>query len=569
MQRRKHVQFSWLWRWHNLLVGFVAFAGIGMALAAAYFTVPGSQSVLASGSENVVGWVWADPIGWISLNDSNLDSGGGSYGVNVDLTTGLMNGFGWSENAGWVCFGNSCAHPDCAGSVPPSSPRYQSYSAELLPPPLQAGDTVRNFHGWAKVCNEGEAGWISLNCEDPAPSACGIYAYRVPYDMSTHYFEDSNAGGSPSNGTSFAWNGNTDESGFGYIDFHLAALTVPPENTDLVCADNLDNDTDGAIDCADNDCSLTVPCAPPPPDLTEDQCPLGTADLCCSDNVDNEGDGPRDCDDSDCRGTSSMCTVAWLKTSYGNVYAQKGIESIAAPAAQYNATYCLSYTDGRVVGFASQADCLVSSSALSLPNSSEGYKGSLGSIDVIGIENGRYGAVQQIADGSALPNTLDGKIYIYSGGGTLVLPAKNFQNGMGQTGRGNGLLFVKGADLTISANMSYAAPVIQDYLRNLSSFGVIVTRDPLTGAGGHIYIDPNVDTVVGAYFAETAIESGVSARPLTVYGLMASRQLVFGRTGGTAETAAETVIFDGRAVANPPPGMQDIGKSLPKTKDAF
>ncbi|MBU1908324.1 hypothetical protein KKF59_04345, partial [Patescibacteria group bacterium] len=57
--------------------------------------------------------------------------------------------------------------------------------------------------------------------------------------------------------------------------------------------------------------------------------------------------------------------------------------------------------------------------------------------------------------------------------------------------------------------------------------------------------------------------------PLQAYGLFASRALVFERTSGTAATAAETVTFDGRAVANPPPGMQDIGKSLPTAKDAF
>jgi hypothetical protein len=541
---------------------------MGMALAAAFFTLPRSAPVIAAASDNVLGWAWTDPIGWISLNDLNAGSGGGTYGVNVDLSTGAMNGFAWSENAGWVCFGSSCSHPDCSGVVPTSIPAYNSMTAQVTPAPYSPGGSIRNAHGWAKVCNEGSLGWISLNCNDLSPSACASYPYRAPFSMSTHYFEDTTGGGSPTNGTSFGWNGNTDGTGFGYVDFHLARVVVPAENTDPTCSDGLDNDLDGSVDCVDSSCSVAPICVPIPP-LTEDQCPLGTADLCCSDGNDNEGDTVYDCDDTDCQGTASMCTISWLKTRFGNVYSQKGIAAIAAPASQFNASYCLSSSNGAITGFASQAGCITTSTKLSLPTTDTGYKGSLGSIDVLGIERGRYGPVQIIADGTALPAFLNGKVYIYSGGGTLSLPAKMFENGIGSTGRGNGLLFVKGGDLLIKGNLTYASASVQNYLRNLASFGVIVTKDPGTGTGGNIYIDTGVTEIVGAYFAESSISTGAANSILTVYGLLASRQLGFERTGGTSSTAAETVIFDGRAVANPPPGMQDIGKSLPTTKDAF
>lgn len=557
-----------MWKWHQLFAAFIALVGMGMAFTAAFFTMPSSEKVLAASSDNVMGWAWADPIGWISLNDLNAGSGGGTYGVNVDLATGAMNGFGWSENAGWICFGSSCTHPDCSGTVPPSVAAYNSMTARVVPAPYSAGGSIRNAHGWAKVCNEASLGWISLNCSDVSPSACLSYGYRVPFDMTTHFFEDATGGGSPINGTSFAWNGNSDGTGFGYIDFHQARLTVPAENTNPTCSDGLDNDLDGAIDCVDTSCSATTVCTPTPP-LTEDECPLGTADLCCSDGNDNEGDGVYDCDDTDCQGTTNMCTVAWLKTKFGNVYAQQGIEAIAAPTAQFNASYCLSVSDGGITGFASQAGCVTTSSRLSLPTAGTGYRGSLGTIDVVGIENGRYGPVQVIADGSALPPLLDGKVYLYNAnGGTLTLSAKMFQNGIGTTGRGNGLLFVKGGNLVIEGDLTYASPSVQNYLRNLASFGVIVTRDG-AGNGGRIIIDPSVETLVGAYFAETFIATGATTDLLTVYGLFASRELVLERLGGTLSTAAETVIFDGRAVANPPPGMQDIGKSLPTAKDAF
>ena len=546
----------------------MAVAGLGFAFAVAFFTAPESPFARASSGDNVLGWAWADPIGWISLNDLNPGSGGGTYGVNVDLSTGVVNGFGWSENAGWVCFGSSCSHPDCTGTVPASVPTYNSLTASVVPAPYSAGGSVRNLHGWAKVCNEGDLGWISLNCSDLSPSACVSYGYHVPFDMSTHFFEDVTAGGSPTNGTSYAWNGNADGTGFGYIDFHQAHVVVPAEGSDPVCADGLDNDLDGAIDCTDSGCALAAACVTPPA-LTEDMCALGTADLCCSDSTDNEGDGLIDCDDTDCQGTASTCTVSWLKTRFGNVYAQNGIAAIAAPASQFNASYCLSVSNGSISGFASQSGCTTTSTKLSLPSSSTGYKGSLGSIDVSGIERGQYGPVQVIADGNALPSNLDGKVYLYNGGSVLTLPERMFANGAGSTGRGNGLLYVKGADLRIVGNLTYASPTVQNYLRNLASFGIIVTRDASTGVGGHIFIEPTVQNVAGALFAETSISTGFTKSPLTVYGLIASRELALERVGGTSSTAAETIIFDGRAVANPPPGMQDIGKSLPTTKDAF
>jgi hypothetical protein len=557
-----------MWKGHQLFAAFVALVGMGMAIAAGFLTAPSTQDAAASTADNVRGWVWADPIGWISLNDLNSGAGGGTYGVNIDPSTGVMNGFAWSENAGWICFGDSCSHPDCTGPVPPSVPAYSTRTAKMDPPPYAVGGSIRNLHGWAKVCNEGSDGWISLNCADVSPSACGSYGYRVAFDMTTHMFEDASGGGSPLNGASFAWNGNTDGTGFGYIDFHNAYLSLPNEDTDVLCADGLDNDVDAAVDCADSSCSVAPVCVPPQ-DLVEDQCPLGTPELCCSDNTDNEGDGAADCDDTDCQGVASMCTVAWLRTKFGNVYAQKGIEAIAAPASQFNASYCLSLSDGSIAGFASEAGCVTTSSQLNLPTASTGYRGTLGSIDIAGIENGRYGPVRVIADGAALPSMLDGGVYLYdAAGGVVTISAKTFENGIGSTGRGNGLLYIKGGDLVIAGDLTYSSPSVQNYLRNLASFGVIVTKDA-SGNGGRIVISPSVHTIVGAYFAEDSISTGATTELLTVYGLLASRQLALERTGGTSSTAAETVIFDGRAVANPPPGMQDIGKSLPTAKDAF
>lgn len=569
-KRRKRAICSshcFFWRWHHVVAAFFVFVTFGFVSSFVILSSPKAQTAIASTSENVYGWAWADPIGWISLNDLNPNSGGGTYGMNIDVMTGQVNGFGWSEHVGWVCFGNSCNVGACNGVVPSSNPPYNTPYADVSPAPVQPGSPIRNLHGWAKVCSLGDAGWISLNCADTSPSSCGSYAYRVPLDLSTLALTDASPPGSPGNGTSFAWNGNDDQSGLGYIDFRNAYLHPQPEQSDAQCSNGMDDDLNGLIDCNDAGCAAAPNCVPPPPALTEDQCPLGTTNLCCSDNVDNEGNGLTDCADLACQANAPICAVAWLQTKYGDVYAQKGIAAIAAPAQQFNASYCLSVTDGTISGFASQSACTVTNASLSLPKSSTSYRGTLGSLDIRGILAGRYGSVVNIADGSGIPTILGGKVYVYNGGGTLTLPAVAFSNGAGSGARGNGLLLVNGADLRITGDVTYSSALIDTTLRNLASFGVIVTQ--VNGVGGSMYVDPTVTQISGAYFAEDTIHTGVSVNPLQVFGMLAARAFSFDRTSGNSQTPSEGVTFDGRALANPPPGMQDIGKSLPTTKDAF
>ena len=64
------------------------------------------------------------------------------------------------------------------------------------------------------------------------------------------------------------------------------------EDTAVLCSDGIDNDGDGLIDLADQDCAAFAP--PPPPPSTEDTAAL------CSDTIDNDGDGLVDLADQDC-----------------------------------------------------------------------------------------------------------------------------------------------------------------------------------------------------------------------------------------------------------------------------
>lgn len=54
----------------------------------------------------LVGWMWGENLGWVSLSCRNTDSCWVDYGVKND-GHGLLTGFAWAENAGWIDFSPS------------------------------------------------------------------------------------------------------------------------------------------------------------------------------------------------------------------------------------------------------------------------------------------------------------------------------------------------------------------------------------------------------------------------------------------------------------------------------
>jgi hypothetical protein len=73
-----------------------------------------------------------------------------------------------------------------------------------------------------------------------------------------------------------------------------ASAQVGSEATADACQDSVDNDGDGAIDCADSDCQAWTFCAAPAEPEAEN------TPAACQDSIDNDGDGATDCADSDC-----------------------------------------------------------------------------------------------------------------------------------------------------------------------------------------------------------------------------------------------------------------------------
>lgn len=78
------------------------------------------------------------------------------------------------------------------------------------------------------------------------------------------------------------------------VDLSMPPDLAPPVETN--CANGIDDDGDGKIDCADSDCNAKA-CG------TGCTCAGGAKkETRCNDGVDNDGDGKVDCADSDCLG---------------------------------------------------------------------------------------------------------------------------------------------------------------------------------------------------------------------------------------------------------------------------
>lgn len=599
-------------RAHHQLVGlFTVAAALLVILDLSVLMLP-TEKIRATSQDNVKGWAWSSTGGWLSMNSTNEGAAVG-YGVNIDPATKDISGFAWSPSQGWVCIGSECnAYPVCAGDPPGSAAvAYATIDA--------SGD----IQGWGKICNLGSEGWISLNCANTG--VCGTSNYKVHVNYATGQFSGFAWHNTSAPSEGWGWidfsdvyidtsgvedydenpsyctdtidndlDGAVDCEDSGCMFRELACPSIET-NCSLIgetncCENSFDDDYDGTLDCNDTDCASALACQPEDCengiddngngliDCADSQCDGHATCENCSDGIDNNGDTLIDCDDPYCS-TSPECTPAWLRAAYGNIYATLGIEGNAPPVGQNNSAYCLS-SAGAITGFSSALGCEEEDQTeIALPIGSEGYVSRLGRLDVTGILNGRYGQVVNISNLSLLPASLGGKVYVYdqSSCTSVNLPAKTFLNASGGNTRGSGLLVINGCDLNISDNLDYQSGGVSDYLRNLASFGVIVLAkyDGTTyQKGGNLTIDPSVTQVVGTIFAERSISTGSTGMrstdsQLKIYGAIVSHQINFQRRWSSATESAELVEFDGRAVVNPPPGFQDISKSLPTLTDKY
>jgi len=298
------------------------------------------------------------------------------------------------------------------------------------------------------------------------------------------------------------------------------------------------------VNCGvDADCSPPVTAAAGTCSLDWGACGEGASDegSCCFSNA--------DCLTGECK----ALVMPFLETVSGQVYSGGQIQAGEEPPI-YNATYCLQ-SGGLITNFTSELGCsLAESPVYEIPKPEKNYVGSFGAIDVAGILNGKYGALQQPA---SVPDQLAGGIYYFPSGLTINAPIQ-FKNSAGAA-RANGLVVVQG-DLVINGDLTYQDRNESD-LKNFASVGFVVLKNG--GAGGNVFVAPTVSRVVGAFFAEETIDTGAGTTPFDATGVFVAKNFAFKREFASRTMGSERVTFDARVILNPPPGLADATRSLP------
>lgn len=313
--------------------------------------------------------------------------------------------------------------------------------------------------------------------------------------------------------------------------------------------------------------------------------PCGSGDGFCQDDPDTSCRRDVDCVDAGLEGPCQEANICeqmispWLETKQGNLFSNKKILApVSPPADRYNATYCIT-AQGSIMNYRSELCGLETDedTQLERPKPENSYRTMLGLVDITGLKEGRYGDVEKHTPASFQnywnnPQPLDGKvIHVEANGTDVVVNGREIMNAA-LDGEGNGTVLIEGGNLRIEDNVYYQdSPVSR--LSNLASLGWIVLPRP-DGTMGNVYVKGSVRRLVGAFlvggeegFDTVAPPLEVSDIPLRMEGLVVARKVVLDRIYRNPDQGSEQIIYDGRAVANPPPGFADISSSLPKITD--
>lgn len=475
--------------------------------------------------QKMLGWAWADNFGWLSLNRDNCkkDSSGNYLYLDPKLPLDIckwpqtipyyvqvtadneVRGWAWSDNIGWVCFGEggSDINKGCSGWPP-----FGSLKATLVFDDPEKPQVM----GWAQATALGDEGWLSLNCKNEYPQTCPL-EYQVRLIL-------GNFNGEPRYTLiDWAWNKNNSGNGLGWLNFSAVTEVLP-----------------------------------------------------------------------------------WLQTQYGDIYARRGIIGQNEPPS-FNATYRI-LASGTIVNFYSARGLEYIDpdfGPIDFPTPQTRYSNVLGQLDVDSLlcegvtkDNSDETCINQqgktvvslnkrielppCSRQPCVDNPLAGKIYYHKGDLTI---SNNFDflNGSGFAS-GAGTIIIDGNLIVAADNITYDNSNSLTKFRNLASVAWIVRGDLLIQgnvnqlAGNFIIIgdgendcDPDSE-VPGCGQIYSCYNLANCQNRLTVLGLMMARKFYLDREFPPedplkGQKGSEVIIYDGRLLANIPPGLGDLAKSLP------
>ncbi|MBI5765853.1 hypothetical protein HZA71_01335, partial [Candidatus Falkowbacteria bacterium] len=300
-------------------------------------------------------------------------------------------------------------------------------------------------------------------------------------------------------------------------------------------------------------------------------------------------------------GGNSFIVYPWLETKYGSIYTPEEVRQKGGSPGN-NATYCIFASDIERVRSAYCEQAVKGVNIIFPTGTTEVYRNALGKVDVDGLitpatTNGiinKYGqGIVKVPDTWSGPKTLDNKVYVREGDLTIkgLLTFKNAPVNNPNI-RGNGTIVVRG-NLIINSDIKYETNFPAN-LNQLASVAWIVEGDViinsvvqdiagafivLGAAGsncqydngntcdGSIMFPKYTQNGYGILFSVDPSAPGDTSNFLTVSGVIIARAFDFRRTFSDSARGSEKIIYDGRLIANPPPGLKGFGEGMPVIRD--
>jgi len=487
----------------------------------------------------LLGWAWSDNFGWLSLNADNcltryLDTDLLERYLPSDVcqspvlpyyvqatADNEIKGFAWSDNIGYVCFGNSCS----------GSPPVGTLQAVLDFDDPQNPQVI----GWAQAINLPDSNWFSLNCQSDSSCASSDYQVRLvqsefngtcsgtpaqkcrPKDECGSYCCSETEGDCQSESrltlSGWAWNNNSSGNGLGWLNFNPPIAEIPPwlqtRYGDIYAGEGLTGKQ------------------PPGYSATYRILSGGAIE----------------------RFLSAQGIDWWVSPNFGRI-------NFPTPETRYSNILGQLDVDGLICSFTGGSNVCVNQ-----------YGSKVIDLNRLPLANSQLlnGNIYYHAGELEINNAIEFKngINFQSGAGTIIVDGNLVIN--------RDIIYDESDALTKFRNLASVAWIIKGDLKISSEVKELAGNFIIIGDGKSCSPDPTIsppaDSGCGQIFSCGSLTECEGR--LTVLGLMMARKFYFKRDLTEAEKreaviqGSELIIYDGRLLANTPSGLGDFAKALP------